>query len=357
MKMLLALLLLVGYCRAQTILAGSTTALTGQDSNAQGQAEAFMLPAIASGTVGSVAVDLLTTNVATQVQLGIYSNSNSCKSPATHCPSQLWSVTTFTAVPGTRNIVSIKNGPALVRSRVYWIALLGINGSIAFRDNCCGKAGPTTAFQQTSSTAITALLSTWGAGGNQHTDGPLSGYISTGIAEPPTNAPVFSPASGGTFTTPQAVNITDSTPNASIYYTTNGTIPTTASTLYSGTVAVSRTTTFEAVALAPGFTLSAVTPATYTINGTVAHQVTLQWTLPVVEPTGTVVTGIQLFRQTGTSGGFTVIANLPPSAITAVDTNVVAGQLYQYEVEMVAATSQPTNSAPSNVASATIPTP
>ena len=80
-----------------------------------------------------------------------------------------------------------------------------------------------------------------------------------------TATPSFSPAPG-TYTTAQTVTITDSTPNASIYYTTNGTTPSTGSTLYAGPIQVATSETIEAVALAPGFSQSADGTASYTIS-------------------------------------------------------------------------------------------
>ena len=88
------------------------------------------------------------------------------------------------------------------------------------------------------------------------------GMRSTG---PLTATPTFSPAPG-TYTATQSVTISDSTPNASIYYTTNGTTPSTGSTLYTGPIQVATSETIEAVALAPGFSQSADASATYTIN-------------------------------------------------------------------------------------------
>jgi hypothetical protein len=62
------------------------------------------------------------------------------------------------------------------------------------------------------------------------------------------------------------VTIADATSGAKIYYTTNGTTPSTSSTLYSGPVTVSATETLEAIATATGFTTSGVGTAAYTIN-------------------------------------------------------------------------------------------
>jgi len=77
--------------------------------------------------------------------------------------------------------------------------------------------------------------------------------------------PTFSPG-GGTYTSAQTVTISDATSGAKIYYTTNGTAPTTSSTLYSGPITVSASETVEAIATATGFTTSAVGSATYTIS-------------------------------------------------------------------------------------------
>ena len=78
-------------------------------------------------------------------------------------------------------------------------------------------------------------------------------------------APQFS-APSGTYANSLVVTITDSTNGAAIYYTTNGSVPTTSSTLYSSSVSVSvGTTTLEAVAYSNGV-YSAVTSATYTVT-------------------------------------------------------------------------------------------
>ena len=86
------------------------------------------------------------------------------------------------------------------------------------------------------------------------------------VTSPVTAAPTFTPAAGS-YTGAQNVTIADSTSGAVVYYTTNGTAPTTASAVYSGAIAVGvGSTTVEAIALAPGDTQSAVSKAVYTVS-------------------------------------------------------------------------------------------
>jgi Legume lectin domain/Chitobiase/beta-hexosaminidase C-terminal domain len=81
--------------------------------------------------------------------------------------------------------------------------------------------------------------------------------------------PTFTPPAGS-YSGTQTVAISDLTPAATIYYTTNGSTPTTASTVYSGPVTVSSSETLKAIATATGYTASATGTAAYTIGGTTA---------------------------------------------------------------------------------------
>jgi hypothetical protein len=87
----------------------------------------------------------------------------------------------------------------------------------------------------------------------------------SGIAATAAATPTFSPAAG-TYTSIQSVTIADKTAGAKIYYTTNGTAPTTGGTLYSGPVTVGSSETLEAIAVASSFSQSATGSAAYTIN-------------------------------------------------------------------------------------------
>lgn len=79
------------------------------------------------------------------------------------------------------------------------------------------------------------------------------------------STPTFNPA-GGTYSSTQSVTLSCATTGASIYYTTDGREPTTASTLYNGAITVSETTTIKAIAAKEGMSNSEVASATYTIN-------------------------------------------------------------------------------------------
>jgi hypothetical protein len=85
------------------------------------------------------------------------------------------------------------------------------------------------------------------------------------ISTPQTATPTFN-LPQGTYTTVQSVSISDTTPGATIYYTTNGNAPTTSSSVYSGPITVVSTETLNAIALSSGYSTSAVATAAYTIN-------------------------------------------------------------------------------------------
>jgi hypothetical protein len=80
----------------------------------------------------------------------------------------------------------------------------------------------------------------------------------------PAATPVFTPAAG-TYTSAQSVTVSDATPGANIYYTTDGTTPTASSALYSGPIPVATNTTIQAIAVGSG-SPSALGSATYAIN-------------------------------------------------------------------------------------------
>ena len=114
-------------------------------------------------------------------------------------------------------------------------------------------------------------------------------------ATPAAATPTFSPPAG-TYSGAQSVMIADATPGATIYYTTNGATPTTASSTYGGAITVSTTETLQAIAVASGYTTSAVGSAAYTISGSS--------TTVVNDPTGfSTSAGLSLVGGASLTGG------------------------------------------------------
>jgi hypothetical protein len=106
--------------------------------------------------------------------------------------------------------------------------------------------------------------------------------------------PIISPASGS-YTMAQQVTISDTTPGAVVYYTTDGSTPTSSSKLYAGAITVSATETIKAIAVATGYGQSAVASATYTITGATAT--------PVISPTGGTYTSAQSVTLSDATNG------------------------------------------------------
>ncbi len=140
----------------------------------------------------------------------------------------------------------------------------------------------------------------------------LSGYTDSAVATAAYSfqaaTPAFSP-SAGSYASAQAVTITSTTPGAAIHYTTDGSTPTAASTLYGGPVDVSATTTLRAIATAAGYADSAVGTAAYTIGAACsppAYVMTGTWKLDWTnisntcgDPTGTTASATVTITQSG----------------------------------------------------------
>ena len=81
---------------------------------------------------------------------------------------------------------------------------------------------------------------------------------------PATPVPVLTPASG-TITASTMISLADSDPNAVMYYSTDGSVPTSASNRYNGAFSLSQTSTVRAVAIAGGVS-SLLAAGTYVVT-------------------------------------------------------------------------------------------
>ncbi len=145
-------------------------------------------------------------------------------------------VTITDATPGATIYYTTNGGPPSSSSTVY-TAPFPVSTTTTIRAIAANASGVTS--QVTSATyTITALASA---------------------------APTFTPAAG-TYSTPQNVTLADTTTGAVIYYTTDGSTPSNASTVYSTPIPISATATINAIAAVNGGPASPVSTATYTIS-------------------------------------------------------------------------------------------
>ncbi|PYP99795.1 MAG: hypothetical protein DMF83_29820, partial [Acidobacteria bacterium] len=154
-------------------------------------------------------------------------------------------------------------------------------------------------------------------------------------------APTFSPA-GGTYTSTLSVSISETTPGATVYYTTDGSTPTTASSVYTGPISVPRTTTLRAMAAAPGMANSAVTSATYT----------LQTATPTFNPSGGTYVLPQLVSISDATPGATIYYTTDGSTPTTAS-SVYSGPILVITRTTIKAMAVAPGWAPSAVATAT----
>ena len=132
------------------------------------------------------------------------------------------------------------------------LGLLTVGTPYNTGDIIIGSSNPTSLVLAVSSTATGARLI-------------IDNLVWTSAA-PPSASPVFTPAAG-TYSTAQSVTISNGNATDKIYYTTDGTAPTSASTLYTGAINVAETTTIKAIAYdSNNANPSAVVTALYTIN-------------------------------------------------------------------------------------------
>jgi len=143
---------------------------------------------------------------------------------------------------------------------------------------------------------------TGGTGGLSSSQKLLTWTYATQTVPSAAAAPVITP-NGGTFTSTQSVTLSSTTPSASIYYTLDGSAPSTSSTAYAGPISITSNATLQAIATAPGFSQSAVSSATYVIT-------------PSFALSGSPLTAIKAGSSTTStititpSGGFTGVVSL-----------------------------------------------
>ena len=144
--------------------------------------------------------------------------------------------------------------------------------------------------------------------------------------------PTFSPA-GGAYAAGQAVIIAAATAGANIFYTTDGSIPTGSSTLYTGPLTISNAETVSAIALVSGFSNSGVASSAYTIVQAVTAT-------PVFSvPAGTYTAAQTVSLSDATTGAaifYTIDGSAPSSSSTPYTGPITVSQTEELSTIAVA---------------------
>lgn len=227
---------------------------------------------------------------------------------------------TIPAVDMTSSGVLLKSGDTMQAHLTYD----GTTLSMKLTDQVTGKS-----FSMSQSINIPQIVGgntafvgfTGSTGGLTAIQKILSWTYAIPSSTPVTATPAISPASGS-YTAAQNVTITDTTAGAVMYYTTDGTTPTTASSVYSGAIAVANgTTTIKAMAVASGASQSAVATATYVV-GTVTAS-------PVFSPSPGSYTTAQSVTITDSTAGaviyYTTDGTTPTTASAVYSSAIPAG--------------------------------
>src|SRR6266700_4188335 len=156
--------------------------------------------------------------------------------------------------------------------------------------------------------------------------------------------PTFSPG-GGTYTGSVTVSISDATIGATIYYTTDGSTPTTSSAVYTGALTFTQTTTLKAMAAATGMTNSGVASATYTVQQQ-------QVATPTFSPGGGTYTGSVTVSISDATSGATIYYTTDGSTPTT-SSAVYSGALTFTQTTTLKAMAAASGMTNSGVASAT----
>ena len=175
-------------------------------------------------------------------------------------------VPTVPAIDMTSSGVVLNSGDAMTAHMTYD----GVNLILTLTDAVVNKTFTHTFPINIPATigSNTAYIGFTGGSGGLTSSQKILTWTLTSQSGSVTQTPTFSPA-GGSFTTAQNVTLSDGTPGAVIYYTIDGSVPTTSSTVYSTPISVdSGSVTIKAIAQATGFSASSVGSATFNIQPT-----------------------------------------------------------------------------------------
>ena len=165
----LVVLSIPAFAQTQQVL-GNSQILNLLDTNNIGMAEAFPVTASSSGRVNYLSLFLDGSNSASTISVGLYTSYHG------HPSTLLRQAVIAQPVAGNWNSVQIP-GVQVTQGKRYWVAVLGLNGQIEFRDSNSGWCHSETSRQ----TALTSLPASWWPG-SQYSSCLVSMFGSGGVS-------------------------------------------------------------------------------------------------------------------------------------------------------------------------------
>jgi hypothetical protein len=176
--------IVAGHPAHTVVLMGNPRVATGHDSETGGRSEAFPFRALRSGHAGALHVYIGRSTRARAITVGIYTS-------AAGRPGRLLRAGSLKHPRAARWAVLRIRAVRLAQGRSYWIALLGVGGTIAYRDRTSGSCRSA----ETATAHLRRLPAHWRTGRTWATCS-VSAFVS-GTAIRTVKAPAPAPPPGG----------------------------------------------------------------------------------------------------------------------------------------------------------------
>ncbi len=334
----LAVLSIPALAQTQQVL-GNSQVLNLLDTNNIGMAEAFPVTASSSGQVNYLSLYLDGSNTATTISVGLYTSYY-------HHPSTLLRQAVIAQpVAGRWNSVQIP-GVQVTQGKRYWVAVLGLNGRIEFRDSNSGWCHSETSYQ----TALTSLPARWWTGSRYSSclismfgSGGVSSTVSVSVSPQisslqPTQQTQFTASVNGTTNTVVTWKTSGGTVTSSGLYTapsSNGTYTVTATSAADSTKSASATITVSqptqvSVSVSPGaanIQTGGQQQFTASVFGTSNTGVAWKATSGTVTTTG-------LYTAPSTAGTYTVTAASAADPTKSASATITVSQPTQVSISV-----------------------
>jgi hypothetical protein len=330
--LILIILSLPAFAQTQQVL-GNSQILDLLDTNNVGMAEAFPVTASSSGQVNYLSLFVDSSNTSTAISVGLYTSYY-------HHPSTLLRQAVIAQpVAGRWNSVQIPAVQVTEGTR-YWVAVLGLNGRIEFRDSNSSWCHSETSRQ----TTLTSLPARWWTGSRYSSclvsmfgSGGVSSSVSVSVSVSPQTASLqpaqqiqFTAAVIGTTNTAVTWKTSGGTVTSSGLYTApllNGTYTVTATSAADSTKSASANITVTQ----PTQVSISVSPGTANIQTGGQQQFTASVfgtsnTGVAWKATGGTVTTTGLYTAPSTAGTYTVTATSAADSTKSASSTITVSQ-------------------------------